>query len=173
MEKRSLTSGVYLQSLLLIHLAMLMGIVIFIGVAVYSRLSSGTPVIPLSAAMPMLFVVMAVSLVCLPLSFVIPRRLTAQAAEKPTFAGKLRAFQIACILRVALLEAPALIATAALFITGVYGFLAVPLIALVLMAMNIPTVTKIVEALHLEGDDVRNLNNPAFVLGEYVPAEVN
>jgi hypothetical protein len=173
MEKKSLTSAAYMQSLLLIHIAMLMGIVIFVGVAVYNRATGGIPATPLSSAMPMLFMVLAVSVVCLPLSFFVYRRFLAQAADKPTFEGKLRAFQIACLLRGALLEAPALMATAALLLTGVYGFLAVPLIAAVLMATSIPTVPKIVDALQLGSDEVRKLNDPAFVLGEYVPADVS
>ncbi len=115
----------------------------------------------------MVYVVAAIACSMIGLSFLIFSKMVNAASEKSALSDKLRGFQTAMIIRMALLEAPAILAAVAIFLTGSFYFLVVNAVTLVMFAMMIPRKDKVIALLRLSAPEIHLVNDPGSIVMEY------
>lgn len=158
-EKRQITSESYLRLMLILFGGMMMSQVSMVAVCIYLAVTG--ELYPEPDLIPLLpYVVPTVACLGFGLAFVLPAKLIAKAAEKSMFAEKLRGYQTAMIIKLALLELPSVAGCIAFCFTGDYYWCAVNLVALLFFATSFPTKQKVIDGLRLSGDEVRLLNDP-------------
>ena len=166
MEKRKISSASYFRLLMILFGAMLASQVAMAGVFVYLTISQQMAEDPeLMSVMVFVVPVMATSMIGL--SFVVFSKLVNAAAEKSSLSDKLRGFQTATLLRMALLEAPSLLAAVSIFLTGSTYFLVVNAVSIVLLALTIPRKEKVIELLRLTSPEIDLLNDPSAIVMEF------
>lgn len=143
-----------------------MGQLSMIGMFVYISMVDPTQAQP-DLVMTFAYFVPSVSAICFGLSFVLPAKLVSAAADKATLSAKLRGFQTALIIRMALLEMPSLLGCVAFLLTGEYYWFAANLVSMLLFAMLFPTRDKVIDGLRLSGAEVEVLNDPKAIVMEY------
>ena len=167
METRKITSAAYFRNLSILHFAMMASQILFaatvIGVAMVGELP------PPNAELGQVFVyvLIAVASSGLGLSFVLFNRWVAAAAEKATLSEKLRAYQTAAILRLAMMEAPSLLAIVGFYLTGIYWFFIVTALVLVVFGATVPAKARVQEGLRLGHEEVNLLNDPKAIVAEF------
>jgi hypothetical protein len=164
--KRKVTSQSFLMMLLILFGGMLMSQISMVGIFVYLALS-GEFHEEQSALQTMLYVVPIVATLSFGLSLVLPSRWIATAADKPTLSEKLRGFQTATIVKMAMLEMPAVLGCVAFSMTGEFYFLAVNVVSVGLFATVFPSKNKLIESLRLDSSETALINDPSAVVMEY------
>lgn len=163
---RPVTSAGYFQKLLILFGGILSSQVMMVGVFIYLVVVEGQPTSE-ELLETMFYVVPAVAVSGFGASFVLHGRMLAKAAEKPNLTAKLQAYQVAFILRLALLEAPAFLGAIAFFLTGSFYFLAVNVVSILLVAMAFPSKERAIDALQLRHDELEKVNDPGAVVMTY------
>ncbi|MEO1654320.1 MAG: hypothetical protein AAFU64_12315 [Bacteroidota bacterium] len=165
MTSQHQTSKQYFTVLGILHIAMLMGQVIFLGVVFFILNSEGAAL----EADPALELIMQVGIAV----FIVMglfggnflfKRLVVTTREKSSLGEKLKAYQTACVVRFALLEAPAILCIVAFFLTGNYFFAGLSLVVILVFLMNRPTKTKLMMDLELSGEEKTTLDDPEAVI---------
>jgi hypothetical protein len=167
MAVRKMSSESFFRMLLILFGAMLMSQVTLVGTFLYLAFTGEMPPPDPELIQVFAYVVPAVACVCFGLSFVFPVKLINNAANKPSLSGKLRGYQAATIIKIALFEAPAVLGCVAYYLTGEYYWLIVNLVSLLLFATAFPTKEKVIDCLHLSGQEVELLNDPKAIVMEY------
>lgn len=166
MEKRKISSESFFRMLLILFGAMLTSQLSMVGIFIYLSISG--QITPEPHDVPELYyLVPIVACTGFGLSFLLPAKLVANAAQKPTLGDKLRGYQTAFIIRLSMLEAPALLGCIALYLTGGFDWLIVNAIALPFFWLAMPTKEKVIEALHLSGPEIELVNDPKAIVMEY------
>lgn len=166
MEKRKLSSGSYFRMLMILFGAMLMSQVAMAGIFVYLTLSQAMALDPDMLGI-MIYVVPVMACSMFGLSFVVFSKMVNTAAEKNALSDKLRGFQMAMVVRMALLEAPAVLAAVSIFLTGSIYFLAVNAVSVLLFAVMIPRKEKVIELLRLTSPEIDLVSDPQAIVMEY------
>ncbi len=166
MEKRKLSSGSYFRTLMILFGAMLVSQVAMAGVFVYLTISQEIAEDPEMMSV-MVYVVPVMACSMIGLSFVIFSKMVNAAADKSSLSDKLRGFQTAMIMRMALLEGPAILAATAIFLTGSIYFLVVNAVSVLMFAMMIPRKEKVIELLRLTSPEINLVNDPDATVMEY------
>jgi hypothetical protein len=166
MEKRKVTSEGYFRMLLILFGAMLMSQMSMVGIFLFLVLTGEWAETP-DMLIPMAYAVPAVACIGFGLSFVLPVRLMAAAADKATLSEKLRGYQMAMIIKIVLLEIPALLGCVGFYMTGSYFFLIANVVSIALFANAFPARNKVIEALRLSGAEIDVVNDGQAVVMEY------
>lgn len=167
MEEQKVTSALYFRSLTVTYAAMFLAPVITAVVMISLRSNVERVATGAMSTTPLLYAVMAVGLSSIAMSFVLFNTLVAKAAEKPTLSEKLRGYQSASIVRFGLLEAPAIFATVAFYLTGAYWFLAASAIVLALLVTIAPSRQRVGESLRLSHEETQLLDDPTAIVAEW------
>jgi hypothetical protein len=166
MEKRKLSSASYFRMLMILFGAMLMSQVGMAVVFVYLTISQEIAEDP--ALMHVLvYVVPVLACSMIGLSFVLFSKMVNAASEKSALSDKLRGFQTAMIIRMALLEAPAILAAVSIFLTGSIYFLVVNAVSVLMFALMIPRKEKAIASLRLSASEIDIVNDPEAIVMEY------
>lgn len=157
MESR--TPANILKTLTVIHWAIVAIPVVFSGV-VYFLISSTHEVMFMDTANPLTYVPIAMLVLAIPISsFVFKNFLNQNVKKDAELFIKLGSYQAAHLVRVAVLEAAALMAVVSCFVTyTTINFITFG-IALVFMIMAAPSAFKITEHLNLSPEEVKQLEH--------------
>jgi hypothetical protein len=165
MEKRKVTSEGFFRILLILTGAMIMSQVSMVGAFIYLAIMGELLPDPAAAAI-MVYVLPIVACTSFGASFFLPNMLMAKAADKPTLAEKMRGYQTAFMIRLILVELPAILACVTFYLSSEYYWLTVNAISILLLAMAFPSRQKAIDALRLSGPEVALVNDPKAVLME-------
>ena len=145
------TPKTFVRTITIIHLAMLLGQVLFVVVA-YSITKSTTIDIK-NTKDPFLFVVPIMAIGCFIASVFVFKSQINVAANKPTLKGKLMAYQTALIIQVALLQGASLFGIVVYEITRNFFYLLISILIILYFIIIRPTKDKITENLNLDYED--------------------
>ncbi|MEL6191947.1 MAG: hypothetical protein AAFR66_07850 [Bacteroidota bacterium] len=164
MNTHGQTSKEYLNYLQLIHGAMLIGQVLFAGVAIFLTSEGGLG--QSEGDLNDIFKLLAPVLVLggIAGSIFLPKTLLASAKESSDLRGKLQTYRSTSIIKFAVLEAPSLVSLVAFLLTGNYFFLGLAAIIVAVFFMNRPTTSTIINELELNQDEARLVENEAAII---------
>lgn len=165
MSTQNQSSKQFFTVLGIIHLAMLMGQVMFLGVTFFILNENGPSLGDDFESMALLQIGIA-GVIIMGLfggNFLFKQQLVA-AREKNTLGEKLNTYRTACIMRFALLEAPAILCIVAFMLTGNYFFAVVSAVVILVFLMNRPTKSKLILDLELSGEEKAILDDPEAVI---------
>ncbi|MEM7513351.1 MAG: hypothetical protein AAF388_20655 [Bacteroidota bacterium] len=162
MNTHGQTSKEYLSYLQLLHAALIIGQVLFAGVAIFVTSKEG----PLSGDLNDIFKLVAPILVLggIAGSIFLPKTLLASAKESSDLKGKLQTYRTASLIKFVILEAPSLVSLVAFLMTGNYFYLGLAAIIIAVFFMNRPTTSTIINDLELNQDEARQVENEAAVV---------
>ena len=147
MAKEGFNPKQFMINLRMLYLALVAGVIIFLAVVINLL---GSENITTTGDLEILFLVdVIVTAVMLPGAYLISNRLYEQINRKESLANRLAQFQSAFIIRLAMIEAPALLSVIVLLLTGNISALALFALSLALFALNYPTPEKIGRTLDL------------------------
>lgn len=166
MEEQLVTSKQYFSTLSIIHLALLMGLVLFAGVAYYLLVSGNF--IPDSGLNDSFQLAVPIVLVGSLLAGVYIYRMRLQAIRShSTLKEKLGAYQGAVLVHWVLFEAPAFFALVAFLLTNNYLFLGLAAFPILLLALANPSKEKAANDLELNLSETAVLNDPNAIVAAY------
>ncbi|MEM6768358.1 MAG: hypothetical protein AAF655_25695 [Bacteroidota bacterium] len=162
MNTHGQTSKEYLNYLQLIHAALIIGQLLFAGVAIFLISQGG----PLSEDLTDIFQLLAPILVLggIAGSIFLPKTLLASAKESSDLSGKLQTYRSTSIIKFAILEAPSLVSLVAFLLTGNSFFLGLAAIIVAVFFMNRPTTSTIINELELNQEEARIIEDEAAVV---------
>jgi len=147
MAKEGFNPKQFMINLRMLYLALVAGVIIFLAVVINLL---GSENITTTGDLEILFLIdVIVTAVMLPGAYLISNRLYEQINRKESLANRLAQFQSAFIIRLAMIEAPALLSVIVLLLTGNISALALFALSLALFALNYPTPEKIGRTLDL------------------------
>ncbi|MDJ1472497.1 hypothetical protein [Xanthocytophaga flava] len=158
-----MTSKQYFLTQSIIHLALMMGQILFAIVTFYisqTSLSSGNEELKQTFT----YLVPLVALIGIAAAFLLFNILLKKAREKSSLSEKISAYGTAMIVRYALLEAPSLLSIIAFFLTGDYTFLSVFGIVIILFIFLRPSKDKLIQELELDPNEEILINTPDAVI---------
>jgi len=167
MIQQKLTSKAFFRTLTVIHAALMMGIVSFTTVVLLIRndnqVSSG-----FDENSMLIFIVISAILTLLGGigNKIAYTTFVKGAQKKETLSAKMQAWQVACIIRMALLEGSALFTVVIFLLSGQYYFLIFTLILLALMLTVKPSKQKAIDDLQLNSIEMQTINNDESILIE-------
>lgn len=144
-----------MSNIRIIYLALVTGLIIFMALAVNMR---GNENISSPETTDILFIIdIIVNAMMLPLSFIVSNKRIDQIDRKLALSEKLNQFMQAFIIRLAILEAPALFSVIVLLLNGNISALALFALALALIGLNYPTPERIGKMLELTDEEKKQL----------------
>ncbi|MEM6343768.1 MAG: hypothetical protein AAF927_07800 [Bacteroidota bacterium] len=161
----SITSKSYFSSLNILFYAMAGGQAIFLMVAFYLR--SQGEMGPEDEDLGQLFLIVAAVLLAstqLASRFLIGKRL--EAIRKLGLKSKMNQYRGVFILRLALLEGPALFCIVAYLVTGNFWLMLCAIGMLILFLTYYPSYNKVVNELELNANERHQVNNPEAVIAD-------
>jgi len=141
----------FMTNLRMLYLALVAGIIIFLAVVV--NLLGNENITTTGGLDILLLVDVIVTAVMLPGAYLISNKLFDQINRKESLANRLAQFQSTFIIRLAMIEAPALLSVIVLLLTGNISALALFALSLALLALNYPTPEKIGRTLDLSDNE--------------------
>jgi hypothetical protein len=164
MEKIEQTTGAYFGMLTTLHLAMLMGQVIF-ALVVWYLVSSGQVAAENSQLNDVFRLLVPLVIVggLIGSRYMARARLRAIAVQS-SLKDKLAAYRTLFVIKLAMLEAPALLAIVACLITGHDLYLALAGLVILIFFISRPTKYKVGSDLKLTREEMTMMNDPATSL---------
>lgn len=164
METPRNTVGTFFKTLNLLFAALLAGQVLFAGLAVYTVGAHVPPENQMTLDHILDVVVMAVMISGFFMSNYFYRLRLQEARNEPSLAGKLAAYKTALMLRLSLLEAPALITTFAYLLTGDKVFMGMAVVVILFFISLKPSRENAAGEMKLEEFYIQDLKNKNTVL---------
>ncbi|MDJ1499342.1 hypothetical protein [Xanthocytophaga agilis] len=162
-----MTSKQYFLTQSIIHLALMMGQILFAIVTFYIGQTSPLPGNE-ELKQTFTYLIPLVALTCLAAAFLLFTILLKKAKEKASLSQKISAYGTAMIVRYALLEAPSLLSIIAFFLTGNYTFLSVFGLVIILFIFLRPSKDKLIQELELDSNEEMLINTPdAIIMKRY------
>jgi uncharacterized membrane protein len=159
------TSKQYFQTQTIIHLALIMGQLLFAGVTLYLRPAQAVDTNPELRQM-FVYVVPVLAAVGIFASFQIFRLMLNKARQHASLSKKISAYGSAMIVRYAVLEAPSLFGIIAFYLTGEYFFLIISGLIIALFLMVRPSKEKLIQDMELSPTEEATVNDPDAVIME-------
>ena len=155
-----MTSKEFIRSLVIIHIAMIMGLIFFAVVAVYLHMSGSFTTNTAELRDIFLIIVPLFAFGAFMGSrFIFSMKLN-QAKEKSDLTDKINEYRSILIIRFALLEGAALFSLVIYLLTGDYIFLIIAGLMVVYFSLLKPTTDKLIFDLELGHDDKAKIMNP-------------
>ncbi len=153
-SKTQMTSKEFFNSLNILHLALIVGVLMFMIVAIYLNFSE-TKVVDGDDSFSFTLQIVALTLTvsCLTLGSFITNKRLKDAQKIESLTEKVGMYRGIMVLKYALIEGPALACTVFYMITGDFIFLAFALIMLFLFVLNRPSKAKAISDLDLKGEE--------------------
>ena len=166
MQTKGLTSREYFQSLKIIYIALLTGMLIIGGVFVFLNMEgqSGDDIHSLNNILQ--YIVPIIILGGILGGLMISRNRLKSIKEKQNVKEKLGDYRAVFILRLALLEGPAMMALIVYFLTGNYLYLVYTGLVIVVYLAYIPSKSKIANELELSQSERSLINDPGEIVAE-------
>lgn len=163
---RKQTSKEYLNSLSILHLALMAGQLMFAGVAYFLHQSGGfeSPASELSPILKVLVPIFTSSAI-VGSYFLFNFKVNA-SREKKLLLDKLVDYRIALVLKLAVLEGASLFSTMSYLLTKDLLFLAMTALVVVIFVFQRPTLNNIVSSLQLSSQDKQKLENADSIVIE-------
>lgn len=146
---------------LIFHGAMVMGLVVFVGVAYFLNNRGPEPAFGDMSEMSKTFQYIAYGLTIAGYlgGMYMFKNLMQKAREKESLLGKLQAFQSANILQMVFLEGPALVSIVFYLLTNAHVFLLLGGMLILYMILKLPVVSKVAEDLELSNEERKDLRD--------------
>ncbi len=161
MATQALTSDEYFKKLSILYFALLGGQLLFAGV-VYFLLSPAPTTFDDGGTF--LYIVPAVAVSCVIMSNFLFKNLLNSAKNKSDLSDKFMSYQTAVLVRLALLEAPVLLAIVAYLLTGRLGLLGVGALVILFYLTVRPSKAKAAQELGLSPSEQAVVNDPDAML---------
>jgi divalent metal cation (Fe/Co/Zn/Cd) transporter len=155
----------YFKSLMLLHLALLLGQVLFAGIILFLH-SHDKEMAPLTKMPNEFYFYIALGLVfaVIVTSFYLYQAKVSRAKEKTGLFAILTEYRSAVLLRDTCLQGPSLLATIAFFLTGNDRYMALTGLIILVFLVWWPTPSKVIADLGLEGEYRSKLEEPDAIL---------
>ncbi len=160
------TSNEYFRSLYILHIALMVGLFVFIMISVF--LDAGGSLGNNEQKLNDIFMILAPLLALIGLitaQFVYRNRLI-QLKTLPDLKQKLTAYRGAFIVRTALIEAPGLFAVIAFLLTGNYIYIGIAGLIIAIFFVWIPSKERIATSLDLNTEERHLIENPNAIVAE-------
>ncbi len=152
------TTGAYIKTLKLIHLALLAGQVFFLAVAWFLRSTGAFPA-PFEEWTIFLLAVLLITASAISAGLFIFKQRMASIAGRTALAEKLTDYRAAAIVKYALAEGPSFFAVVAYLLTGNMIILGIAVAIIAYFATMWPTVGKMSSEMNLTPDEKMKLEN--------------
>jgi hypothetical protein len=163
--KKGITSRTFRLTLNIIFAAQMLTLLIFSGVLMW--LNSSEQVLPVEDVGQIFhYIVPIITITTLAASYMVFKMMIGKINPSLDLKQKLPKYQVAVIVRSALLELPGLLAAVAALITGDMLFLLASLLVIFLFLMVRPTPFRIAEDLNLSAAERNLLNDPDAIVSE-------
>ena len=153
---QELTPNKFVQTLTIIYMALLSGLLLFIGFVFFQFEGGMTPTFDSSDTLLLIYPVVAIGAILL--SQVIYKKLLTTAKNKSGLKSKLQGYQTASIVKFALIEGPAFFGIVLTMVTGNTAFIAIAGVLVIFLLLQKPSQAKVENDLDLRGDDRNKFN---------------
>ncbi|WP_075601947.1 hypothetical protein [Saccharicrinis aurantiacus] len=155
----------FFRTLSLIHLAMLIGQVVFLVIVLNLKLTSGK-VSTGALSAPFSYIVAGLTVSCIIVCKIVYAVKLKQAQSKEAITEKMAIFQSANIIRFALYEGPSLFSIVVFLLTGELYFLIFTSILLLFFIFSKPSRQKTIDVLDLNQDEIVMIYNDDAIIFE-------
>ncbi len=162
---QKMTSRQYFATQSLIHIALIVGQVLFAGVTFFLRSNQSVEPDP-ELRQAFLYIVPVLAAAGIFASLQVFKLMVTKAKQQSSLGKKISAYGSAMIVRYAVLEAPSLFAIVAFFLTGEYFFLAISVLIIIFFFLVRPSREKLIEDLELNANEAALVNDPDAVIME-------
>ncbi|WP_046757016.1 hypothetical protein [Kordia jejudonensis] len=153
---QGLTPNKFVQTLTIIYMALLSGLLFFMAIVFFQFDGAMTPTFDTSDTLLLVYPVIAVGAILG--SQTIFKKLLASAESKPSLKAKLASYQTASIIKFAMIEGPAFFGIILSMITGNTAFMAIAGVLVLFLMLQRPSKTKVESDLKLRGDHRNQFN---------------
>lgn len=150
------TPNKFVQTLTMIYMALLSGLLFFIAIVFFQFDGGMTPTFDTSDTLLLIYPVIAIGAIVV--SQMIFKKLLAAAENKPGLKNKLDSYQTASIIKFAMIEGPAFLGIVLSMTTGNTAFIAIAGVLVIFLILQKPSRTKVESDLNLRGDDRNRFN---------------
>lgn len=147
---QNLTPNKFIQTLTIIYMALLLGLLMFMGFVFFQFSGGITPEIDTNDTLLLIYPVIAIF--ALVGSQTLFKKLLASAENKSDLKSKLMNYQTASIVKYAMIEGPAFFGIIFSMITGNTAYIAIACVLVIYFLMQRPTRAKIESDLNLKGE---------------------
>jgi hypothetical protein len=147
------------SSMKLIHLALLMGQILFAGVVTFLLTDGMERGVNEQDSMTFLIVAFAVTLSSLMLGKIVSETQIRKIAKKEKLSTKLSSYRTAKLVRYAPMEGASLLCTAIYLLTADYYFITIAVGIIIFFILLRPTLGKTIEELELDRTEIEELQN--------------
>lgn len=153
-NKVIVTPKIYFTTINILFLALMAGQVVFAGVLFFlSQTQKRVELITPEIHQTLLWIVPAVAVAGITLGWVVFNSKLKSLWHKDNLAEKLKGYQTAMVVRLAIMEGPSLLALILFYITGDYTFLGVSAFIILAFLFNKPSRPAIIRHLQLHDDE--------------------
>lgn len=153
---RELTPNKFVQTLTMIYMMLLSGLLFFGALMFFQFKGDFTPSFDTSDTLLLIYPVIVIGAVLL--SQFLSKKLLAEADKKPDLKSKLQSYQTATIIRLAILEGPAFFGLVMGLSSGNTTYVAIAGVLVFFMILNKPSRSKIESELNLRGEHRNQFN---------------
>jgi hypothetical protein len=164
MEQTQQTTKEYFKLLSIIHLALMVGLVLFGLVVSFFIADFQHPDNTSELARIIVYLVPGLCIAGLVASNMVSKNRVYQLKANSDLSAKLMGFREAMIIRFALLEGPGLFVLATIFITNDINYLIYAGVMVVLMLVKRPTMRSLIAELELDQKEIAFLENPDSII---------
>ena len=157
METIKMTSGGYFKSIKIVHIALVIGVVLFALAAVFLQIN-GFHTADQEFIIFFLVVVSMFALFGIIASNLIFKKKLRTIRGKPHLKVKMEEYRTALITKLALIEGPAFFAVVAYLVTGDYIFLGITFVLIIVFLIYTPSKTKFINDLELTKNESELIN---------------
>lgn len=162
METPKLSTSDFIRSLSILHLAMMIGQLLFSFIVLFLIFQNDLVEVIISDSI-FRFIVPVLIFIGISSGFFLYKTKLKNLVYIP-LSDKLQRYRTAVIIRDSLFEAPSLVAIIVTFLTGNYFYLIYTIVIIVLFLYLIPTKEKIIFSLSLSQDEIAKLEDPNFTI---------
>lgn len=153
---QELTPNKFVQTLTIIYMALLSGLLFFIAIVFFQFDGGMTPTFDTSDTLLLIYPVIAIGAIVV--SQMIFKKLLVTAQNKPDLKSKLGSYQTASIIKFAMIEGPAFLGIVFSMTTGNTAFIAIAIVLVIFLILQKPSRAKVESDLNLRGDDRNQFN---------------
>ncbi len=160
-----MTSGSYFRVLRILHIALTMGVMFFLGVGSYITFFS-PPITPPEEEFPFVYftILLLISMSTVGIGLFVFRVILAKIPKQESLRRRLQVYQTAFLIKMALLEGPGLLSGVFLILTGKWIFVVVGVVLVAFMLMQVPTIDSVSQSLELPVTERGILENPQSII---------
>ncbi len=155
-SSQELTPNKFVQTLTIIYMALLSGLLFFVAIIFFQFDGGMTPTFDTSDTLLLVYPIIAIGAILG--SQTIFKKLLTAAESKPGLKAKLASYQTASIIKFAIIEGPAFFGIILSMITGNTAFIAIAGVLIIYLLLQKPSRSKVESELNLRGEHRNQFN---------------